>query len=113
MIVDLPAYPTSTDKNTNRLHKVIHAFFSPRVTVTGGTSGTVFDVGAGDVAKFFVGGTVEVHAADFSYVSPETVVTDVTGTMITVEDDLGFTPQAGDEVDFIGFPDQDGAYRVV
>jgi hypothetical protein len=112
-IIDLPKYPTDTDPNTNRLHKLIHAFTSPRVSVTSGTSGTSFDVGAGDVAKFFVGGIVEVHNTGFTVVSPETKVASVVGTTITVEDDLGFTPAAGYEVDFIGFADQEQAYRVI
>ena len=111
-VIDLPVYDT-TNPNTNRLHHLFHVFLSPRVDVVSGASDTVFDVGGGDIGKFFVGGTVEVHSADFSTRSGEVIIDDITGTTITVATALGFTPSGTDEVDFIGFPDESEAYRIV
>jgi hypothetical protein len=110
-IVDIVDYSTSTDRNTNALYKQIHAHFSPLVAIVTGISGTSFTVGAGDVGKFFVGSPVIVHNDDFSIVSPEVTVTDITGTTITVDETLGFTPALGQSVQLIGFPDFDFPYR--
>jgi hypothetical protein len=46
-------------------------------------------------------------------VSEEQKVSDVTGTTVTVEDSLGFTPSAGMKIDLVGFPDNPGAYRLI
>ncbi len=112
-VIDIPQYPTTTSPDTNRFYKLVHAHFSPQVGVVSGASTTVFDVGAGDVGKFFVGSIVEVHNEDYTTVSPETEVIDVTGTTITVKDDLGFIPSSSELVDFIGFADEEPAYRVI
>ena len=112
-LIDIPNYPDSADPDENALYKSVFVFFTPQVAVTSGTSGTQFSVGAGDVDKFTVGCVVEVHSADYSVVSEETKVSDITGTTITVEADLGFTPSSGQLVDFIGFKDGGLPYRLI
>ncbi len=120
-LVDLPDYPTSTDASERAVMKGIHCFFTPRVDVVSGDSGTVFEVGAGDIGKFLVGGFVRVHNPDFSVDSRDSLVeddpqiTDVDGgtNKITVDADMGFTPLAGYEVDLIGFADAGAPYRLL
>lgn len=112
-IIELNDYPTSTDPNEAQTPKAIHAFLSPTVDVTAGTSGTVFEVDPADAAKILVGCLVRVHSEDYTNDSDDVEVTDVdygTGE-VTVETDLGFTPSAGDQVDLIGFADGGAAYR--
>jgi hypothetical protein len=112
-ILQLANYSTSSDAADQKLSKLAHAFLGPVVDVASGASGLAFDVAAGDVAKFFVGGIVVVHDADYSVnVSEESAVTDITGTTITVETDLGFTPNNTQKVTFIGFSaDSTQTYR--
>ena len=112
-VVDIAEYPSSTDERVNRTYKLFHTFQAPRITVTGGSSDTVFTVGASDAAKFNVGATVLVHTTDFSTASGEVLVTNVSGTTITVGTSLGFTPASGYEVDYIGFADNGAAYRYI
>ena len=110
-VVDLPDYSSSSDPNTNRLYKLIHAHWAPIVDVVSGTSGTVFNVGSGDAAKFFQGAKMIVHSEDFSDMSAEVAAADVSGTQITASADLGFTPTSSHKVSLIGFPDRDAPYR--
>ncbi len=54
-----------------------------------------------------------VHTDDFASVSPEVLVTDVTGSTVTVDASLGFTPDNTYYVDLIGFKDGLAPYRYV
>jgi hypothetical protein len=110
-VVDLEPYSDSTDPKDQQYAKLLHFYWSASVLVTSGTDDFHFDVGAGDVAKFLVGAVVMVRNTDYSVTSDEVKVTDVTGTTITVDKTLTFTPTAGMRVEFIGFADKQGAYR--
>jgi hypothetical protein len=110
-IVDLATYSTSPFPQTDQAAKVIHCFYSPDVSVSGGISNTSFDVSIGDVSKFREGFPILVHTEDFVTASPETVVTSVVGTTITVKDSLGFTPDSTMIASFLGFDDGGAAYR--
>jgi hypothetical protein len=112
-VVDIPFYPTSTDPYVGQLYKSVHSHLDPSVEVTAGVSTTVFEVGVGDIAKFAVGQTVMVHSNDWTIESPEVTVdaVDLILNRITVDTSLGFTPAAGQRVEYIGFADGSGAYR--
>ena len=114
MIVDIPAYHTSTNPSVNALYKAIHCFIDPTVAVVSGASNVSFTVGSGDIAKFIVGATLLVRDATFTNVSPSVLVTAVdTGTnTVTVGTSLGFTPAAGYSVELVGFADKGAGYRV-
>ena len=112
-VVDAPDYDTGTDPKVQATWKLMHCFFDPQIAVTSGTSNTVFDVGAGDVAKLFVGCIVRLHNFDFSVDSPEVIVTDITGTTITVGTSLGFTPTSSEVIDLVGFADHGLPYRLL
>lgn len=112
MIVELSPYPNVADAEYARLSKSTFCYFDPTVAVTGGASQLSFTVGAGDVGKLFVGGTVLVHDDDFSDISPEVKVESISGTTITVDTELGFTPTSSHFVELIGFSiDSGSAYR--
>jgi len=110
-IIDVPPYPDSTDRDENRLYKLFHCFLSPQVDVVSGASDTEFDVDPGDVDKFFEGAIVKLHSEDFSTVSDEVRVLSIAGDTITVDASLGFTPDNTIKISFIGFADEDPAYR--
>ncbi len=112
-VVEIESYPTSADPAENDFLKAIHAFLNPTLTVVSGISDTQFTVSVSDAAKVQVGGFVIVHNTLWGTVSEEQKVSDVTGTTVTVEDSLGFTPSAGMKVDLVGFPDNPGAYRLI
>ena len=54
---------------------------------------------------------LDIYIDDYSNQSDEGKVTDISGTQITVDDSLGFTPSSSDVVDGIGFPDHTSFYR--
>lgn len=110
-IIDIPNYPASVERKVNRRYKLFHPHFSPDVEIVSGDSDTVFDVGVSDASKFKVGFPVRVHNEDFSIFSPEVLVQEISGTTITVDASLGFTPVAGQTASMLGFPDGDNCYR--
>jgi len=68
---------------------------SPAMTVSSGTSATVFSVSSDDAAKFTVGWSVDVFDARMREQATNQEITDITGTQITVSPGIGATPQAG------------------
>ncbi len=65
-----------------------------------------------DTTDLFEGDTIIIKRADFTE-SPETVILDISGTTVTVQTDLGFTPNSTDLVES-GFPsDEKPFYRFV
>lgn len=112
LVVDIIPYPSSSDPVYALKYKSTHCYFDPTIDVASGTSGTVFSVGAGDVSKLFVGATILVHDDDFSDESDEVKITDITGTTVTVDNDLGFTPSSLHFIELVGFSSDEGsAYR--
>jgi hypothetical protein len=108
-LVDMPDY--SGDSTVKDIWKNVHCFMCPVVDVVSGVSNTQFTVAPADIGKFFVGGFVRVHDPTFDIRNSERLeIVDVDGgtNTITVEDDLGFTPQAGDEARPIGFVSDNG-----
>jgi hypothetical protein len=112
-ILDIAPYPTSTDKNENKIYKLLHAFIDPTVTVVTGISTTQFSVSVGDAPKFQVGIKVLIHSASYSVLSAESKVASVSGVTVTLETALAFTPSAGQLVELIGFQDGAGPYRLI
>jgi hypothetical protein len=107
-IVDICNYEEAEAQEN--LYKNLHVFFDPQATVTSGVSETVFNVSLLDAAKMYVGSIVRVHNDDYSIDSGDVVirVTDISGTQITVDTDLGFVPASGQAVDLIGFTSDNG-----
>lgn len=109
-IVDIVPYPDG-DLDDQALCKNLHVYFDPSLIVFSGASNTEFEIGALVADQIFVGATVLVRKPDWSIVSPEATVIDVSGTTVTVDTDLGFTPAALDAVELIGFKDLGQPYR--
>lgn len=114
-IVEIGDYPNNTDPNDSRFYKLVYCHIDPSVPVSSGTDYTHFFVSVPDAAKFTVGLPVLIHNDDWSIISPESKVLAIdTGTgEITVETPLGFTPASGQTVEFIGFIDFGGPYRIL
>lgn len=112
-IVEIADYPTDTDPEVNEDYKSIHAFISPSIPVVAGLSNQSFTVSLSDAAKFQVGLPVYVRTANYATFSEEVNVLSVVGTTVTVDDDLGFTPAAGNIVELVGYADGRGAYRII
>lgn len=121
-IVDLPYYPETAETDDRRIMKAIHAFFTPRVTITANSADNfTFEVDPSDIDKFLVGAFVRVHSDDFiddsveSSLDDDAEVVDVNTTtnIVTVDRDLTFTPQLNNQVDLIGFKDGGLPYRLL
>lgn len=101
LILDTPSY----DDLSLEL-KALHGCNSPQVAVVTGAINSV-DVAPGDVGKFFIGTSVQVHNDDYTD-SKQTTVIDITGNTITVKDEFGFTPLLDYKIDLIGFASDSG-----
>lgn len=110
MIVDINDYPTTTSKREDAYYKLLYTHVSPTFAVTSGVSGTQFNVSLVDASNMTVGNTLLVRNSDYSVYSPEVEVTDITGTLVTV-DSLGFTPASGYFVEGVGYKDGQSFYR--
>lgn len=110
-VVDVPFYGDFTDNKINSKIKLLHCFFDPQLTVLNPVSQTVFDVS--DISKVFVGSILRVHNYDYSVDSIEVVVSDITGSTVTVNKALGFVPSIGYFIDLVGFKDKGLAYRYI
>jgi len=98
--------------DANAALQLKYYYISPSETVTSGASSTVFDVS--DSSRLWVGAPVSVHSADWTTVSAEARITDISTNTITVDTDLGFTPSSGMVVDLIGFKSNEGEpYRII
>ena len=66
-----------------------------------------------DAAKLFVGSFIEVHNSDYSNLSSGKVK-EISGTTITLESDLSFTPTTNDKIQQVGFNTNNGKpYRII
>jgi hypothetical protein len=111
-VLDIAPYPTSTDKAESATFKNIYAFLSPTLHVVAGINGTSFTVSSGDAAKILPTAVLKIHNKDFTIASNELTVLSVVGTTITTNENIGFTPANGQLIDFVGFADGGGAYRL-
>jgi hypothetical protein len=91
-----------------RLFKSQHCYFSPIVSVTGGDT-TGPEVGAGDVAKFWVGSKIQIHLPDYSE-NFETFTNEITGNKILTRDVIPFTPTSSHKISMIGFSGDNGKH---
>ena len=106
MVMDFAPYNVCNAKQ-----KLLHTFISPTIDITSGSTNFIFDVSS--AANLFENATIYVRRSDFTE-SIETTIIDITGSTITVEDDLGFTPASTDRVEGIGFNSDEGTlYRFV
>lgn len=108
-ILEVPAY--TGDSDTNKFVKQLHGSLTPQVNITSGTSDTEFVVDS--ATNLFVGAKLYVHNSDFSVLSEEVEISDITGLNITVSESLGFTPASGYFVEGVGFISDEGdAYLI-
>lgn len=109
--VDIDFYPSAVDPEINFVLKNVFVFADPSVPVVSGVSDKIFTVSAGNIGRFVEGATVLLHTDSWSVQSPEAKIDDITGTQITVDRSLGFTPSSIHTIELIGFPDGGPAYR--
>jgi len=110
-ILDIAPYPTSTDKNEQSTYKLLFAHFTPTIAVTSGVSGTEFNVSLGDAANLTVGNFVILRNSAFTVISEEIKIASIVGTLVTLEEGLGFTPTGDYFVEGIGYKDGLSFYR--
>lgn len=101
---EVPEY-AQTDAPTDGQYKARFVYFNPSVEVVSGASQTQFTVSSSDALKFVKGNIVVVMKSDFSELSSDIEVSDISGTTITLKSSIGFTPSNGDRIEKIGFKD--------
>lgn len=116
-ILDIPFYPTSTDKNEQCLYKKIYCRLGPLVYCSSvGTTTTIIT----DILYypwFFEGMIIRVRKDDFSLISNEVKITNITIGIADFTCDLsssiGFVSGLDSVIELVGFEDHDGCYRFV
>ncbi|HEY9705638.1 MAG TPA: hypothetical protein V6C58_24580 [Allocoleopsis sp.] len=109
-IVDVTTYPTSAGPELDALIKRSYVFWNNQAEVLTGISSSQFTVDVAWLPDLAVGYRVYLHDETYNYQSDDLVITDITGTTITVDGDLGFTPVAGDKIEILGWPDGGAGY---
>ncbi len=112
-IVDICQYPNDTNALNQALYKLIHAYIDDSVPILSGVSHYAFNVSSADAGQFQVDFPIMVHNVGYTSQSPETLISAVAGGLITVDDDLGFTPNSTMTGEFIGFLDGGMPYRLI
>ena len=111
--IDICQYPNDTNPLNQALYKLLHAFIDDSVLVQSGVSHYSFNVSPSDAGQFQVAFPISVHDKTIANASPETVITGVSGNLITVRDDLTFTPSNSMTGELIGYLDGGQPYRLV
>lgn len=115
-IVDICEYPDNTDDTDQSLYKLIHAFLDPSIAITSGVDHFSFNVSSGDIGRFMVGYPIAVHNLNWSLsagISTDIKIVSASGTLVTVDTDLGFTPTSAMKAELLGFKDLGQPYRLV
>lgn len=110
--LEIPHYDQDAKENDGG-YKGRFVYFNPSVLVASGISETSFTVNSADAAKFTIGNVVQVHKADYSEVSGDIEVVNVSSNTITLKSSIGFTPSANDRIEKIGFEDEGLPYALV
>lgn len=110
-VVDIANYPQDPNPNIDEVYKRVFCFVNPSIDVVTGIDNTSFTVAPGDVSYFRVGAAIILHTMEWDQYSSETKILSVVGTTVTVEDDLGFTPDNTFIATLLGFPDDGFPYR--
>lgn len=117
-IIDIADYPDNTDKLDQAQYKAVHSYMGSTVAIATSLGPTTFLVSPGDESKFSIGSSVRVHNADFSLDSNEVLgdheltIVDIAGNVITVSENMGFTPSSGFVAEGMNFPDGGRTYRI-
>lgn len=107
-IVDIPTY-----EDAEPIHKASHCYFDPQDLITANAT-LQNEIEVATPSIFFVGSIIKVHSPTYSSQSIETVITNISGSTLTLRDDLGYLPQIDDEIELVGFNFDDGLpYRIL
>lgn len=109
-IIEIANYPTSTDPLLNRIWKFNFVFWNPQVQVVSATASTI-DVSALDISKFNIDCVILVHNDDYSNLSQELTVKNISGNTLILSENLSYLPVIGDKIELIGFADSGAPYR--
>lgn len=114
-IVEIIHYPDNDNNEDAALYKSRFVFTNPSVPVVSGVNGTSFNVSLSDADLFKPGQPILLHKEDtdgiWTNYSPEVLIDSVVGTLITVDEDMGLTPDNTYTVELIGYPDEGAPYR--
>ena len=111
-IFDSPTYDDGSGDTLLKM-KDMYCFITPKLTVTGVTDSTIFEVSVSDAAKLFAGASIEVHNSTYTS-ADEGTIDSVVGTTVTLKSALSYTPNINDEIDLIGFVGDSGKpYRII
>ena len=111
-IFDSPTYDDGSG-DTLLTMKDMYCFITPKLTITGVTDSSTFEVSALEVSSLFAGASIEVHNSTYTN-ADEGTIDSIVGTTVTLKSALNYTPSINDEIDLIGFVGDSGKpYRIL
>lgn len=114
-VVEIIPYPDNADPELGEVYKRQFVYTNPAVAVDSGVDNFSFNVAVADAPLFKEGQPLILHQDDadglWAAVTPEVKIESVVGTLVTVDADLGVTPDATWTIELIGFPDEGYPYR--
>ncbi len=110
-VMDIAFYPTDTNPEIDSYLKKVYTHFTPDIIVVSDISTSQFTVDSGDVDKFLVGNPIYYHAYDYSVISSETVISGISGNIISVSPSFDVIPSDQGRVGLIGYLDAGQPYR--
>lgn len=105
-ILDLPDY-----SDAENYHKASYVYMNPELNVDVVTSLSIIEAVP---TNLFIGATIYIHDSDYTNLSQDVTIADITGNVITLNEDLSYLPSVNDKIELIGFVDDNGLpYRYV
>jgi hypothetical protein len=102
-ILELPSYDEQGERS-----KRLHASAGPQIAIVSGVDNFSFTVASVDTPKLFLGAEIDLHTEGYSSTVERLTVTEIVGDTITVEQDIGFTPDNTYLIDRVGFASDEG-----
>jgi hypothetical protein len=120
MVIEFSNYD-DTSADINALAKANHPSLDSTAIIYSASSSSVFVLNSGFSSRYRAGMIIYVQSPDGSRFSPDVKIASVVGDVITVtgifsfgtNQNLGFTPSAGDLVMLGGFKDGGYGYRFI
>lgn len=101
-VIQISEYPSTTDR-ISKLVKGLYCFMNKHLPITAGNSNTEFTIDSSNVGHLNENDVVEIHDGEFGDLVTATISSVTSGGVVTVKDDLGFTPTSAYRIDLVKF----------
>jgi len=111
-IVEQPVYD-ETDADIDRSYKDQFCYLNGELEVSASIDNISFEVA--DASDLLVNYQTYIHNDDFSrdsFLDGTSIIADITGNVVTLDEAISFVPQVGDKIKLVGYKDGGFPYRI-